>query len=90
MRVSEAARSACAPLKPGASTVTTELAANAMMSEPSPKTISVTVNTTESVCAALFESSSVLRCAASTGTVAFAMAPAIRARTRFMSPWATR
>ena len=49
MRVSEAASSACAPLKPGASTVTTELAANAMISEPRPRTSSVTVNTTDSV-----------------------------------------
>ena len=32
-------------LKPGASTVTTELAANAMISEPRPRTNSVTVST---------------------------------------------
>ena len=36
-------------LKPGASTVTTSRAASAMISEPRPRTTSVTVSTTESV-----------------------------------------
>lgn len=85
-RVRVRASSAWAPSKPGPSVATTGPAASHIRIDATPSTTRVTDMATMTLCLARASPPSVVSSRATTGTVAFAIAPATRPSTRFISP----